>query len=67
MPSVVEEPDCSFLPAPVFFLPAPALLKSRLSTRAVDLHSFFSDPDPAVLLNVDPNPAGFKKADPDPA
>ena len=27
--------------------------------RAVDLHSFFSDPDPAVFLNADPDPAAF--------
>ena len=25
--------------------------------RAVDLHSFFADPDPAVFLNADPDPA----------
>ena len=25
--------------------------------RAVDPHSFFVDPDPAVLLNADPDPA----------
>ena len=35
--------------------------------RAVDLHSFLSDPDPAVLLNADPDPAAFLNADPDPA
>ena len=29
-------------------------------TRAVDPHSFYADPDPAVFLNVDPDP------DPDP-
>ena len=28
--------------------------------RAVNLHSFFADPDPAVFLNADPDPA-FKK------
>ena len=27
------------------------------SSGAVDLHSFFADPDPAVLLNADPDPA----------
>ena len=27
--------------------------------RAVDPHSFFSDPDPAVSFNADSNPAGF--------
>ena len=27
------------------------------SFRAVDPHSFFADPDPAVLLNADPDPA----------
>ena len=25
--------------------------------RAVDPHSFFADPDPAVFLHVDPDPA----------
>ena len=29
-------------------------------SRAVDLHSFHADPDPAVFLNADPDP------DPDP-
>ena len=24
--------------------------------RAVDLHSFYADPDPAIFLNVDPDP-----------
>ena len=34
--------------------------------RAVDPHSFFSDPDPAVFLNADPDldPGGKKNADP---
>ena len=27
--------------------------------RAVDLHSFLADPDPAALLNADPYPAAF--------
>ena len=31
-----------------------------MCTRAVDLHSFFADPDPAVLLSADPDPAAFK-------
>ena len=26
-------------------------------TRAVDPHSFYADPDPAVFLNADPDPA----------
>ena len=30
-----------------------------MCTRAVDLHSFFADPDPAVLLSADPDPAAF--------
>ena len=30
-----------------------------LCTRAVDPHSFFADPDPAVLLNADPDPAAL--------
>ena len=34
--------------------------------RAVDPHSFFADPNPAVFLNVDPDPAVFLNADPDP-
>ena len=29
-------------------------------SRAVDPHSFFSDPDPAVFLNADPDPAASK-------
>ena len=29
------------------------------SSRAVDPHSFFADPNPAVLLNADPDPAAF--------
>ena len=29
-------------------------------TWAVDLHSFFADPDPAVFLNADPDPAALK-------
>ena len=28
--------------------------------RAVDPHSFFADPDPAVFLKADPDPAAFK-------
>ena len=27
--------------------------------RAVDPHSFFKDPDPAVFLNTDPDTAAF--------
>ena len=29
----------------------------HLRSRAVDPHSFFADPDPAVFLNDDPDPA----------
>ena len=29
-------------------------------SRAVDLHSFFADLDPAVLLIADPDPAAYK-------
>ena len=36
-------------------------------SRAVDPHSFFADPDPAVFLNADPDPGGKMNADPDPA
>ena len=36
----------------VFLMLLPVLLD-----RAVDLYSFFADPDPAVLLNADPDPA----------
>ena len=32
----------------------------QCTTRAVDPHSFFTDPDPAVLLNADLDPAAFK-------
>ena len=35
----------------------PIILTPFSSTRAVDPHSFFADPDPAVLLNADPDPA----------
>ena len=28
---------------------------------AVDSHSFFADPDPAIFLNADPNPADKTK------
>ena len=38
----------------------------QISDRAVDTHSFFADPDPAVLLNADPDLVFFY-ADPDPA
>ena len=30
---------------------------SVLISRAVDPHSCFADPDPAVFLNTDPDPA----------
>ena len=36
---------------------------TTLTVRAVDLHSFFSDPDPAVILNADPD----VDSDPEPA
>ena len=29
------------------------------TTRAMDRHSFFADPDPAAFLNADPDPAAF--------
>ena len=29
---------------------------TTFTVRAVDLHSFFADPDPAVILNADPDP-----------
>ena len=36
----------------------PSIGNSMLSTgNAVDPHSFFADPDPAVLLNADPDSA----------
>ena len=35
-------------------------------TRAVDPHSFYADPDPAVFLDADPDLAVFLNADPDP-
>ena len=35
--------------------------------RAVDLHSFLADPDPAVFLNADPDTGGKMNLDPDPA
>ena len=31
--------------------------EEMIKTRAVDPHSFFADPDPAVFLNADPDPA----------
>ena len=30
--------------------------ESCVSIRAVDPHSLYSDPDPAVFLNADPDP-----------
>ena len=33
------------------------LKKHDALVRAVDPHSFYADPDPAVLLNADPDPA----------
>ena len=39
--------------SPHFFVLKNVLVQSR----AVDPHSFFADPDPAVLLNADPDPA----------
>ena len=41
--------------------------KLRVKSRAVDPHSFFADPDPAVFLNADPDPEIFLNADSDPA
>ena len=32
--------------------------------KAVDLHSFLADPDPAVFLNADPDPEVKMNADP---
>ena len=37
-----------------------ALKVKTVPNRAVDPHSFYADPDPAVFLNADPDP------DPDP-
>ena len=34
--------------------------------RAVDPHSFFTDPDPAAFLSANPDPEGKMNADPDP-
>ena len=31
----------------------------KQKVRAVDLHSFFADPNPAALLNAVPDPAAF--------
>ena len=45
---------------PVHTVPVPVL------TSAVDPHSFYVDPDPAVFLNADPDPGGKMNADPDP-
>ena len=38
---------------------AGAKLIIRVSARAVDPHSFFTDPDPAYLFTADPDPAAF--------
>ena len=35
--------------------------------RAVTLHLFFADLDPAAFLNADPDPADFFNADPEPS
>ena len=40
---------------------------STFVLRAVDSHSVFADPDPAVLFNADPDPAVLFNANPDPA
>ena len=42
--------------------------ESCVSTRAVDRHLLYADPDPAVFLNPDPHPGpGLARAvDPDP-
>ena len=41
--------------------PPPDSSRSSLAippaSRALNSHSFFADPDPAVFLNADPNPA----------
>ena len=41
--------------------------KLLLATRAVDPHSFFVDPDPAVFLNADPDPDAEPDPNPEPA
>ena len=35
-----------------------------ITNKAVDPHSFFADPDPAVFLNADPDPGVKMNADP---
>ena len=40
------------------------LLLTRNLRRAVDPHSFFANPDPAVFLNADPDPGGKINANP---
>ena len=47
-----------------FDLMDPDLLSECRCDKAVDLHSFFADPDPAVFLNADPDPGGKMNADP---
>ena len=47
-------------------LPHPSNVTILATIRAVDPHSFFSDPDPAVFLHADPDPGGKMNADPDP-
>ena len=37
--------------------------KVRPKIRAVDPHSFFAAPDPAIFLNADPDPGGKMNAD----
>ena len=41
-------------------------MSEGLKIRAVDKHSFFADPNPAVFLNADPDPSGFFNEEPDP-
>ena len=36
-----------------YMVPVPVIVL----IRAVDPHSFYADPDPAVFLNADPDPA----------
>ena len=43
--------------APAPFLVLPYIYDiTKVESRAVDPHSFYADPEPAVFLNADPDP-----------
>ena len=52
------------VPVPVFsviFKRTKILISIPIYSRAVDPHSFYADPEPAVFPNADPDPGPEKK------